>query len=115
MAQELIELYARRRQATGYAFPPDGDWQRDFETRFDYDETDDQLNATAEIKQDMEKGWPMDRLLCGDVGVGKTEVALRAAFKCVMGGKQCAILAPPPPRWRGSTTTPFFPAWKLFP
>ena len=94
MAQELIELYARRRQATGYAFPPDGDWQRDFETRFDYDETDDQLNATAEIKQDMEKGWPMDRLLCGDVGVGKTEVALRAAFKCVMGGKQCAILAP---------------------
>ena len=94
MAQELIELYARRRQATGYAFPPDGDWQRDFETRFDYDETDDQLHATAEIKQDMEKGWPMDRLLCGDVGVGKTEVALRAAFKCVMGGKQCAILAP---------------------
>ena len=75
MAQELIELYARRRQATGYAFPPDGDWQRDFETRFDYDETDDQLNATAEIKQDMEKGYPMDRLLCGDVGVGKTEVA----------------------------------------
>ena len=94
MAQELIELYARRRQATGYAFPLDGDWQRDFETRFDYDETDDQLNATAEIKQDMEKGYPMDRLLCGDVGVGKTEVALRAAFKCVMGGKQCAILAP---------------------
>ena len=84
MAQELIQLYARRRQATGYAFPPDGDWQRDFETRFDYDETDDQLNATAEIKQDMEKGYPMDRLLCGDVGVGKTEVALRAAFKCVM-------------------------------
>lgn len=71
MAQELIELYARRRQATGYAFPPDGDWQRDFETRFDYDETDDQLNATAEIKQDMEKGWPMDRLLCGDVGVAR--------------------------------------------
>ncbi len=94
MAQELIELYARRRQATGYAFPPDGDWQSDFETRFEYDETDDQLNATAEIKQDMEKPCPMDRLLCGDVGVGKTEVALRAAFKCIMGGKQCAILAP---------------------
>lgn len=94
MAQELIELYARRRQATGYAFPPDGDWQSDFEARFEYDETDDQLNATAEIKQDMEKPWPMDRLLCGDVGVGKTEVALRAAFKCVMGGKQCALLAP---------------------
>lgn len=94
MAQELIELYARRRQATGFAFPPDGDWQSDFEARFEYDETDDQLNATAEIKQDMEKPWPMDRLLCGDVGVGKTEVALRAAFKCVMGGKQCALLAP---------------------
>ena len=94
MAQELIELYARRRQAQGYAFPPDGDWQNDFETRFEYDETDDQLHATAEIKQDMEKPYPMDRLLCGDVGVGKTEVALRAAFKCVMGGKQCAILAP---------------------
>ena len=94
MAQELIELYARRRQAKGFAFPADGDWQQDFEARFAYDETDDQLSATAEIKQDMEKGWPMDRLLCGDVGVGKTEVALRAAFKCVMGGKQCAILAP---------------------
>lgn len=94
MAQELIELYARRRQATGYAFPADGDWQNDFESRFEYDETDDQLTATAEIKKDMEKGWPMDRLLCGDVGVGKTEVAFRAAFKCVMGGKQCAILAP---------------------
>ena len=94
MAQELIELYARRRQATGYAFPPDGDWQRDFETRFDYDETDDQLNATAEIKQDMEKGWPMDRLLCGDVGFGKTEVALRAVMKCILAGKQAAILVP---------------------
>ena len=94
MAQELIELYARRRQATGYAFPPDGDWQRDFETRFDYDETDDQLHATAEIKQDMEKPYPMDRLLCGDVGYGKTEVALRAAFKAVMDGKQCAVLVP---------------------
>ena len=94
MAQELIELYARRRQAPGYAFPPDGDWQSDFEARFEYDETDDQLNATSEIKKDMERSYPMDRLLCGDVGVGKTEVALRAAFKCVMGGKQCAILAP---------------------
>ena len=94
MAQELIALYAKRQQARGTAFPPDGDWQRDFETRFEYDETDDQLAAAAEIKKDMEKPWPMDRLLCGDVGVGKTEVALRAAFKCVMGGKQCAILAP---------------------
>jgi transcription-repair coupling factor (superfamily II helicase) len=94
MAQELIELYARRKAAKGYAFPPDGDWQSDFESRFEYDETDDQLSSTAEIKRDMERPWPMDRLLCGDVGVGKTEVALRAAFKCVMGGKQCAILAP---------------------
>ena len=94
MAQELIELYARRKQAKGFAFPPDGDWQQDFEARFEYDETEDQLAATAEIKNDMEHAWPMDRLLCGDVGVGKTEVALRAAFKCVMGGKQCAILAP---------------------
>ena len=94
MAQELIELYAKRRQAKGFAFPGDSDWQRDFETRFEYDETGDQLTAAAEIKKDMEKPWPMDRLLCGDVGVGKTEVALRAAFKCIMGGKQCAILAP---------------------
>ena len=94
MAQELIELYARRRQAPGYAFPPDGDWQSDFEARFEYDETDDQLNATSEIKKDMERSYPMDRLLCGDVGYGKTEVALRAAFKAVMDGKQVAILAP---------------------
>lgn len=94
MAQELIALYARRQQAKGFAFPDDNDWQRDFETRFEYDETGDQLTSAAEIKKDMENPWPMDRLLCGDVGVGKTEVALRAAFKCIMGGKQCAILAP---------------------
>lgn len=94
MAKELIELYARRKQAKGYAFPPDDTWQSDFEQRFAYDETPDQLTCSADIKHDMEQPWPMDRLLCGDVGVGKTEVALRAAFKCVMGGKQCAILAP---------------------
>ena len=94
MAKELIELYARRQQAKGYAFPEDGEWQRDFEARFAYDETPDQLTCAAEIKKDMEKPCPMDRLLCGDVGVGKTEVALRAAFKCIMGGKQAAILAP---------------------
>ena len=94
MAKELIELYARRRQAKGYAFPPDDTWQGDFEQRFPYEETPYQLTAANEIKSDMENQWPMDRLLCGDVGVGKTEVALRAAFKCVMGGKQCAILAP---------------------
>ena len=96
MAKELIELYARRKQAAGYAFPPDDTWQGDFEQRFPYEETPDQLTCAAEIKHDMEQPWPMDRLLCGDVGVGKTEVALRAAFKCVMGGKQCAILAPSP-------------------
>ena len=94
MAKELIELYARRKQAAGYAFPPDDTWQGDFEQRFPYEETPDQLTCAAEIKHDMEQPWPMDRLLCGDVGVGKTEVALRAAFKCVVGGKQCAILAP---------------------
>ena len=94
MAKELIELYARRKQAAGHAFPPDDTWQGDFEQRFPYEETPDQLTCAAEIKHDMEQPWPMDRLLCGDVGVGKTEVALRAAFKCVMGGKQCAILAP---------------------
>ena len=94
MAQELIELYARRKQAHGHMFPPDENWQGDFEQRFAYEETPDQLTSAAEIKKDMEQSWPMDRLLCGDVGVGKTEVALRAAFKCVMGGKQCAILAP---------------------
>ena len=94
MAKDLIALYARRRDAKGYAFPQDGDWQRDFETRFEYDETDDQLSSAEEIKKDMEKPYPMDRLLAGDVGVGKTEVALRAAFKCVMGGRQCAILVP---------------------
>ena len=94
MAKELIELYARRKQAKGYAFPPDDTWQSEFEQRFAYEETPDQLTCAADIKHDMEQPWPMDRLLCGDVGVGKTEVALRAAFKCVMGGKQCAILAP---------------------
>lgn len=94
MAKELIELYARRRSAEGFAFAEDGDWQNDFETRFEYDETPDQLMSAHEIKKDMERPHPMDRLLCGDVGVGKTEVALRAAFKCVMSGKQCAILVP---------------------
>ena len=94
IAGELVQLYAKRQSAAGYAFDPDTEWQRDFEARFEYDETDDQLLATAEIKRDMEKAAPMDRLLCGDVGVGKTEVALRAAFKAVMSGKQVAILVP---------------------
>lgn len=94
IARELIQLYAQRMQEKGYAFPPDGEWQRDFENRFAFDETEDQLRCVGEIKDDMEKESPMDRLLCGDVGFGKTEVALRAAFKCITAGKQCAILVP---------------------
>ena len=94
MAKELIELYARREKSNGVAFSEDGEWQRDFEARFIYEETNDQLRAADEIKLDMQKISPMDRLLCGDVGVGKTEVALRAAFKCVVDGYQCAVLVP---------------------
>lgn len=94
MAKELIELYARRKQAKGHAFPPDDTWQGDFEQRFAYDETPDQLTCAADIKHDMEEPWPMDRLLCGDVGYGKTEVAFRAIMKCVLDGKQAAILVP---------------------
>lgn len=94
MAEELIKLYAQRQMAKGFAFSKDSDWQDDFEDRFDYQETDDQLRSIDEIKSDMEKSTPMDRLLCGDVGFGKTEVALRAAFKCMLDSKQCAILVP---------------------
>lgn len=94
MAQELIALYAKREKSKGFAFYPDDEIQHDFEERFPYVETDDQLTAIAEIKADMERERPMERLLCGDVGFGKTEVALRAAMKCVLSGKQCAILAP---------------------
>jgi transcription-repair coupling factor (superfamily II helicase) len=94
MAKELIALYAKRMSTQGYAFSGDTDLQRDFELRFAYEETDDQLRCVDEIKGDMEKTAPMDRLLCGDVGFGKTEVALRACFKCIGDGKQCAILVP---------------------
>ena len=94
MAHELIALYAKREKSQGFAFYPDDEIQHDFEERFPYVETDDQLNAISEIKSDMERGRPMERLLCGDVGFGKTEVALRACMKCVLSGKQCAILAP---------------------
>ena len=94
MAKELIELYAKRKLVSGHAFPEDGDWQRDFETRFEFEETEDQLISAYEIKKSMEENYPMDRLLCGDVGVGKTEVALRAAFKAIMDGKQVALLVP---------------------
>lgn len=94
IADDLIRLYAQRQQAAGYQFSPDEDMQNDFERRFEYDETDDQLKCINEIKKDMEQPHPMDRLLCGDVGFGKTEVALRAAFKCVYDGKQVAFLVP---------------------
>lgn len=94
MAKELIALYAARLRRPGYAFPPDDAMQRDFEAAFPYEETESQLNAVEDIKRDMEKPVPMDRLLCGDVGYGKTEVALRAAFKAVTAGKQVAILVP---------------------
>ncbi len=94
LADRLIGLYARRRVAVGYAFPRDNEWQLSFEADFPYEETEDQLQAIREIKADMESTRPMDRLLCGDVGFGKTEVALRAAFKAITGGRQVAFLAP---------------------
>ncbi len=94
MAKELIDLYSKRIKIEGHSFSEDIDMQSDFESRFEYVETDDQLRCIHEIKKDMEKPFPMDRLLCGDVGFGKTEVALRAVFKCIADGKQCAILVP---------------------
>ena len=94
IAQKLIEIYAKRKDAKGHAFPPDDASQREFEDAFPYEETEDQLRAIAEIKADMEKEKPMDRLLCGDVGFGKTEVAIRAAYKAAMDGKQVAVLVP---------------------
>ena len=94
LAAELIALYAQRARTPGFAFSPDSPWQTEFEENFGYAETEDQLRCIAEIKQDMEAPVPMDRLLCGDVGYGKTEVALRAAMKCILDGKQCAILVP---------------------
>ncbi len=94
MAAELLKLYAQREAAVGTAFSPDNNLQREFEDAFDFNETDDQLTAIADIKGDMESTQPMDRLLCGDVGYGKTEVAMRAAFKAVQDGKQVAVLTP---------------------
>ncbi|WP_237036955.1 transcription-repair coupling factor [Mediannikoviicoccus vaginalis] len=94
IAQELVELYAKRSKLEGFAFDKDGNWQREFEEDFIYEETPSQLRSIAEIKKDMESKRPMDRLLCGDVGYGKTEVAIRAAFKAVMNEKQVAILVP---------------------
>jgi len=94
MAEELLDLYARRQLAAGYAFPPDTPWQRELESAFLYEDTPDQRRASEEVKRDMERARPMDRLLVGDVGYGKTEVALRAAFKAVQAGKQVAVLVP---------------------
>lgn len=94
VAKELIELYARRERAKGFAFSPDNEWQKQFEESFPYIETDDQLRCIEEVKKDMENEKPMDRLLCGDVGYGKTEVAIRAAFKAVMDHKQVVYLVP---------------------
>ena len=94
MADQLLTLYADRKTVTGHAFPPDSNFQREFEDAFEFEETADQERAIADVKKDMESSIPMDRLLCGDVGYGKTEVAMRAAFKSVDNGKQVAILAP---------------------
>ncbi|KEO83120.1 transcription-repair coupling factor [Tumebacillus flagellatus] len=94
IAQDLIKLYAEREATKGHAFSPDTAWQREFEAMFPYSETDDQIRCIDDIKKDMQRSRPMDRLLCGDVGYGKTEVAIRAAFKAVMDGKQVAVLVP---------------------
>ena len=94
VALDLVKLYAERHQAPGFAFPIDGPWQTELEDSFPYEPTPDQLKATAEVKRDMEKSQPMDRLVCGDVGFGKTEVAIRAIFKAITAGKQVAMLAP---------------------
>ena len=94
MAEELLKLYAVRKTAQGHAFAADSEWQREFEDSFAFSETEDQMNAIIDVKRDMEASTPMDRLLCGDVGYGKTEVAMRAAFKAVQDGRQVAVLAP---------------------
>ncbi len=94
IAQDLLNLYAKRAKSKGFAFEPDAPWQGEMEEAFPYTETPDQLNAINEVKNDMESDKPMDRLICGDVGFGKTEVALRAVFKAILSGKQVAVLAP---------------------
>ncbi len=94
LARELLSLYAARQASPGYSFGPDHPWQQEFETHFPYEETPDQLQAIRDVKADLERQYPMDRLVCGDVGYGKTEVAMRAAFKVVMEGKQVAVLVP---------------------
>ena len=94
MADQLLTLYAERKTTQGFAFSPDGNWQREFEDAFEFEETPDQITAITDIKKDLEKPSPMDRLLCGDVGYGKTEVAMRAAFKAISDNKQVAVLTP---------------------
>ena len=94
MAEELLKLYAARKTAEGHAFAADTEWQREFEDTFEFNETEDQMNAILDVKRDMESATPMDRLLCGDVGYGKTEVGMRAAFKAVNDNRQVAVLAP---------------------
>ena len=94
VAKKLIDLYSRRKASSGFPFPKDTEWQTSFEAAFPYEDTPDQMTVSEEVKRDMEKPVPMDRLICGDVGYGKTEIAMRAAFKAVMGGKQVVFLAP---------------------
>src|SRR6202000_383428 len=94
MAEELVKLYAQRRMAKGFSFSPDSNWQREFEDAFEFTETKDQRAAINDIRRDMEAEQPMDRLLCGDVGFGKTEVVMRAGFKALGAGKQVSVLAP---------------------
>src|ERR1700726_4714234 len=94
VARELLALYSRREMADGHAFAPDGAWQRELETSFPYQETPDQELVLDEIKRDMEASRPMDRVVCGDVGFGKTELAMRAAFKAAADGRQVAVLVP---------------------
>ncbi len=106
MAEKLLRLYAERKVATGHSFPADSPWQREFEDAFEFEETKDQMRAIEEVKRDMEREQPMDRLLCGDVGYGKTEVAMRAAFKAVEDSRQVAVLAP--------TTVLAFQHWETF-
>ena len=92
IAGELIKLYAKRKASEGFPFPPDGYLQNELEASFIYEDTPDQMSATVAVKEDMMKDYPMDRLICGDVGFGKTEVAVHAAFKSIIGGKQVAII-----------------------
>jgi transcription-repair coupling factor (superfamily II helicase) len=106
MAQELLKLYAERRARPGHAFTGESPWQREFEEAFEYEETPDQAQAIAEVARGMAAPQPMDRLVCGDVGYGKTEVAMRAAMRCILDGKQVALLAP--------TTVLAFQHWKTF-